>query len=103
MKGGQVFAIVASWTSDIVPNVNWFKTEDHEGAYKLVPNNVSHTSMSANISNVVNKKLSVFFGDKSGSPFMYQEVLPQETSEFQEKTKIVIVAVRGYKDSEVIR
>lgn len=99
-EGNQV---VASWTSDIVPNdVNWFETEDDEGAYKLVPSSVSHASVSAKISNVVNKKLKVFFGDKSGSPFMYQEVSPQETSEFQEKTKIVIVAVRGYKDSEVI-
>ncbi|KAG0198266.1 hypothetical protein BGX28_008281 [Mortierella sp. GBA30] len=77
--------------------------EENEGAYKLVLNDTPSTDKSAKVSNVVNKRLSIFFGDKLGSPFMFQNVNAGETSEFQEKTKIVIVAVRGYKENDVIK
>ncbi|KAF9292481.1 hypothetical protein BGZ68_005164 [Mortierella alpina] len=95
--------VVASWTSDVAAGKNWFKTQENEGAYKLVLNDTPSTDVSAKVSNTVNTSLNVFFGDKLGSPFMYQKVNPRETSEFQEKTRIVIVAVRGYKENEVIR
>jgi len=95
--------VVASWTSDVTEGKNWFKTQENEGAYKLVLNDTPSTDKSAKVSNMVNKTLSIFFGDKDGSPFMFQNVNAQETTEFQEKTKIVIVAVRGYKENDVIR
>ncbi|KAG0326132.1 hypothetical protein BG000_001525 [Podila horticola] len=96
--------VVAGWTSAVgVKKNNWFKTEENEGAYKLVLNGSPDTDVSAKVSNVESKTMSIFFGDKSGTPFMYQNVRASETSSFVEKTKIVIVAVRGYKETEVIK
>ncbi|KAF9307996.1 hypothetical protein BG003_011755 [Podila horticola] len=96
--------VVAGWTSAVGDRKdNWFKTQENEGAYKLVLNDTPNADVSARVSNVVGKKMSIFFGDKSGTPFMYQDVRSGETSSFVEKTKIVIVAVRGYKETEVIK
>ncbi|KAF9923931.1 hypothetical protein BGZ75_010239 [Mortierella antarctica] len=95
--------VVASWTSAVTGTTNWFKTQDNEGAFKLVPNDTPTTDKSAKVSNVLTTTKSIFFGDKDGAPFMFQNVNSRETVEFQEKTKIVIVAVRGYKENDVIK
>ncbi|KAG0011444.1 hypothetical protein BGZ82_003003, partial [Podila clonocystis] len=48
-------------------------------------------------------KMQIFFGDKDGNPFMYQEVETGEAANFNEDTEIAIVAVRGYQESQVLR
>ncbi|KAK5809399.1 hypothetical protein F5H01DRAFT_323657 [Linnemannia elongata] len=97
--------VVAGWKSDVGKQGknNWFKTQENEGAYKLVLNDFPDAPVSAKVSNVAGTNLSIFFGDKSGAPFMYQNVRSGETPSFLETTKILIVAVRGYKETQVIR
>ncbi|KAF9962605.1 hypothetical protein BGZ72_000025 [Mortierella alpina] len=96
--------VIAGWTSPVGEGKNnWFKTQNNEGAIKLVLNDTPDTKISAEVSNMEPKPVNIFFGDESGDPFMYQTVSAGNTVEFVEKTKIVIVAVKGYKENDVIK
>ena len=96
--------VIAGWTSPVGEGKNnWFKTQNNEGAVKLVLNDTPDSKISAEVSNMEPKSVNIFFGDENGDPFMYQKVSAGNTVEFVEKTKIVIVAVKGYKENDVIK
>jgi hypothetical protein len=96
--------VTAAWSESIgVQKKNNFLTKDDEGAYKLVLNsNNPDVKLTAKVVNMERTRINIFFGDKDGNPFMYQEATPGEAVNFNENTEIVIAAVRGYKESQVI-
>lgn len=96
--------VTAAWTEPVGVQVkNNFITKEDEGAYKVVLNSANpNIGMTAKVTNLEQTRMKIFFGDKEGNPFMYQEVTPMEAATFNENTEIAIVAVRGYKDNQVI-